>query len=421
MIILVSFETATFGNPVHKVPGYRSFSVEIGMAGGLATELKSGEGHFDAVIGGEYCYINGLLCTGTGIHVGLMSFMQGSVGLGFHLEEDYWPWTNRHWFGAFFRIGFDWLPISSDRTAFKLSFVVGPQIYWRPFGPQAHAVVRLRAGLEFGFESYQISVLSSQEKVRGYVGFMLQGTFDLAITFRDKGGKYVKSVYTGSSPYRSTGYHQQIGGANYQPRLYYRKRTPWRYYRGLQLYNHLDNDGDGILNWRDKCPVNKGPIENYGCPPRLDTDGDTVFDWADKCPTLKGLVRLRGCPLQRTYRQKIKDTDGDGIVDKIDRCPKVKGYFRFSGCPRPIDSDGDGLKDTVDKCPKVPGPKENKGCPWPDTDGDGLSDNIDKCPRVAGPVQNQGCPDTDTDADGIVDRLDKCPKFKGKQSKDGCP
>ena len=87
----------------------------------------------------------------------------------------------------------------------------------------------------------------------------------------------------------------------------------------------------------DRCPDTPAGIEvdNYGCP--IDSDGDGVPDYRDKCPKTPaeayGRVDEYGCP---------KDSDGDGVPDYIDQCPNTP------------------LNTEVDKygCPKVPEQEE---------------------------------------------------------------
>ena len=92
-----------------------------------------------------------------------------------------------------------------------------------------------------------------------------------------------------------------------------------------------------------------------------DTDGDGVPDFKDKCPgTPAGAkVDLNGCPI---------DSDGDGVYDGLDKCPGTpKGWpVDKVGCP--LDSDGDGVPDGIDKCPGTPkGVKvDATGCPLPE-------------------------------------------------------
>lgn len=145
-----------------------------------------------------------------------------------------------------------------------------------------------------------------------------------------------------------------------------------------------DDDKDGVANGRDKClhtPEGE-EVTPFGCP--LDTDFDGIYDYEDQCPTEKGPRANNGCPWG--------DRDNDGIMDNEDKCPDVPGILKFNGCP---DTDGDGLPDDEDKCPTVRGPRNNKGCPYAehDSDGDGLKDSEDKCPLTPGPISNQGCPE----------------------------
>src|SRR5262249_43950564 len=55
-----------------------------------------------------------------------------------------------------------------------------------------------------------------------------------------------------------------------------------------------DNDGDGVLDGKDKCPATQGPVENSGCPDS-DGDGDGIVDRVDNCPEEKGTPENHGC------------------------------------------------------------------------------------------------------------------------------
>jgi outer membrane protein OmpA-like peptidoglycan-associated protein len=155
---------------------------------------------------------------------------------------------------------------------------------------------------------------------------------------------------------------------------------------------------------RSPCRANR-PHRPEECP-ALDDDGDGVRNGEDQCPLEAGAASAAGCP----------DDDGDGIANAADRCPTLAGPASQGGCP---DSDQDGLTDEADECPRVAGPKENRGCPWPDGDGDGVPDRDDACPTVAG-VAPTGCP-PDADQDGVPDAQDKCPTEAGPKEEDGCP
>ena len=131
-----------------------------------------------------------------------------------------------------------------------------------------------------------------------------------------------------------------------------------------------DQDGDGVLNSKDKCPTQAedcdGDQDEDGCP-EFDKDGDGISDEADKCP--------------------LDPEDKDGFEDA-------------DGCPD-LDNDLDGIPDTKDKCPNQPEDfdqfQDEDGCPEPDNDGDGIPDSKDKCPNMPedfdGDQDDDGCPD----------------------------
>jgi len=177
----------------------------------------------------------------------------------------------------------------------------------------------------------------------------------------------------------------------------------------------------GTPNWRvlggialataGLSPCAPGKYELGKCP-HLDYDGDGIPDGKDKCPETPGIPEEDGCP--------AKDTDGDGIDDHLDRCPYEAGPPENDGCPWP-DSDGDGIPDNEDACPHEPGIPELKGCPIRDSDGDGIPDHEDACPHEPGIPELKGCPDKDTDGDGIPDRIDSCPYEPGPPENNGCP
>jgi len=61
----------------------------------------------------------------------------------------------------------------------------------------------------------------------------------------------------------------------------------------------MDSDGDGLVDSVDKCPYEKGPIAQDGCPDR-DSDNDGILDKYDECPTKKGPASNNGCPETNT-------------------------------------------------------------------------------------------------------------------------
>jgi len=64
-----------------------------------------------------------------------------------------------------------------------------------------------------------------------------------------------------------------------------------------------------------------GTIATFDCP---DNDGDGIIDSKDKCPNQKGSIAMEGCP----------DRDGDGIMDGLDACPNAAGPANNNGTPR---------------------------------------------------------------------------------------
>lgn len=102
-----------------------------------------------------------------------------------------------------------------------------------------------------------------------------------------------------------------------------------------------DEDQDGILFYLDRCPKEKGFVENNGCP-WPDQDKDGIIDKDDACPEVMGPAENNGCPWP--------DTDGDGILDKDDNCPTVPGLEEYIGCPKPYQRDcaAEKRKDSLD-------------------------------------------------------------------------
>ena len=201
---------------------------------------------------------------------------------------------------------------------------------------------------------------------------------------------YLLFTLAASAPMAQTPYEiaLQKGQAAYNQGDYTSAAMFWekgKKYDGadLQKLNSLirktrDDDGDGFVNGRDKCPKSYFS-SNGGCPPA-----------------------------------KPKDRDEDGIPDADDLCDDAYGPRRFSGCP---DTDGDDIPDSQDSCPNTFGPKRSSGCP--DRDGDGVADKDDECADEAGLATTKGCPDTD--GDGVPDKDDDCPKQIGTRANKGCP
>jgi outer membrane protein OmpA-like peptidoglycan-associated protein len=92
----------------------------------------------------------------------------------------------------------------------------------------------------------------------------------------------------------------------------------------------LDDDGDGLSNREDRCPLVAGVAAEQGCPakpppgpceagqahapescPDLDDDGDGVPNGQDRCPLLAGVAEHQGCPPPRAVltARKIEITE----------------------------------------------------------------------------------------------------------------
>ena len=173
-----------------------------------------------------------------------------------------------------------------------------------------------------------------------------------------------------------------------------------------------DQDGDGILDDDDQCPVDPEDFEGFededGCPD-LDNDQDGVPDSRDGCPDL--------------------DNDKDGIEDLADRCmfvaEDVDGFQDQDGCPD-FDNDGDGLADINDQCKDKPedydGFQDADGCADPDNDDDQIADILDQCPAEKEVYNNHkdddGCPDKEPLAqiEGDVIKLNQKVFFKYDKS-----
>jgi OOP family OmpA-OmpF porin len=118
-----------------------------------------------------------------------------------------------------------------------------------------------------------------------------------------------------------------------------------------------DSDGDGVDDYKDRCPgtVAGAKVDAQGC--ELDADGDGVVDRLDACPgTPAGRkVDAQGCEL---------DGDKDGIVDALDQCPSTPEGRKVDAQGCQLDGDKDGIVDALDQCPDTPaGDKvDNKGC-----------------------------------------------------------
>lgn len=120
-----------------------------------------------------------------------------------------------------------------------------------------------------------------------------------------------------------------------------------------------DEDGDGVPDSRDNCPLTgQGTeVDEYGCP--RDDDKDGVINNNDACPfTELGVeVDARGCKIDG-------DEDGDGVPDSIDQCPDTEEDTEVNEVGCTADSDGDGVPNDIDECLNTPEGLEvdRRGC-----------------------------------------------------------
>lgn len=75
-----------------------------------------------------------------------------------------------------------------------------------------------------------------------------------------------------------------------------------------------DYDGDGVPNNLDNCQIDRGALNDTGCPPAgslttyfnnnktaQDTDGDKILNQYDNCPNTPGWYSSCGCSLSATF------------------------------------------------------------------------------------------------------------------------
>jgi OOP family OmpA-OmpF porin len=100
-----------------------------------------------------------------------------------------------------------------------------------------------------------------------------------------------------------------------------------------------DDDADGILNPRDRCPGTPSGVEVDAVGCALDSDNDEVADHQDACPdTPEGArVDARGC---------ARDDDRDGVANARDRCPET-------AAGRQVDDHGCSLVQDLNALPPV--------------------------------------------------------------------
>jgi outer membrane protein OmpA-like peptidoglycan-associated protein len=243
-----------------------------------------------------------------------------------------------------------------------------------------------------------------------------------------------------------------------------------------------DDDGDGILNRDDRCPLEPETADSIrdedGCPEA--NVAQVQISTSDPGVDVGPAGEYRPADVARLPRLKPAGApapvDGDAVAERFDLCPDqdedVDGFEDEDGCPDP-DNDGDGILDVDDRCPleaeSADGRQDEDGCPegglpdhpeptGADTDGDGVLDAADRCPlepETANGVRDfDGCPEApealvipggrkpfgapgeptmeealprngDRDGDGVADLSDACPEVMedrdGFEDGDGCP
>ena len=87
---------------------------------------------------------------------------------------------------------------------------------------------------------------------------------------------------------------------------------------GIEQFNGCpDTDGDGVMDSKDACPNEAGPIENKGCPV-VDTDGDGVADADDKCPNVAGLLKtMVALWLLQKFKKKLQTWPERSILKQV--------------------------------------------------------------------------------------------------------
>jgi Zn-dependent metalloprotease len=160
-----------------------------------------------------------------------------------------------------------------------------------------------------------------------------------------------------------------------------------------------DNDGDGVLDADDNCPI----VRNW---PQADQDGDDLGNECDPDLDGDGTPNLTdNCPLVPNGGQNDGDMDGfgdlcddadrDGIVEGSDNCPDVANWDQadldndFEGDACDNDWDGDTEPNETDNCPTLTNFLQENA------DGDAHGDACDNCVDVFNDTQS------DCDGDGI--------------------
>ena len=164
----------------------------------------------------------------------------------------------------------------------------------------------------------------------------------------------------------------------------------------------MDNDLDGIPNWRDANYPGFVDTNSDGVNDNFDTDKDGVPDFLDRDSDNDGIpdvVESGGADANGDgIIDGYTDTDSDGFSDNVDA--NLTGYLSSGNGLGLLDTDGDGVPNCLDL------DSDNDGIPdivevygidannngmidgFADTDGDGLASSVDGDADGNGSIEN---------------------------------
>lgn len=137
----------------------------------------------------------------------------------------------------------------------------------------------------------------------------------------------------------------------------------------LEKVLFADDDKDGIPNQLDQdlnTPLGVR-VDSKGIA--IDTDYDGLPDYLDNCPLQKGVKENKGCPkeelptLDEIKNELKRDSDDDGVMDLMDQDNATPVGVKVDPKGNPLDTDNDGVPDYKDNCPLIPGLIDKNGCP----------------------------------------------------------
>ena len=203
----------------------------------------------------------------------------------------------------------------------------------------------------------------------------------------------------------------------------------------VRIDPYTDEDGDGIGDAVDNCPLEANPLQanfdndSLGDVCDSDDDNDSILDAEDAC--VRGQLNWTSYSLNDHDGDGCFDTtedpddDNDGIVDGDDFCHRGDLNWLSSDAS---DYDSDGCQDAVEDVDD----DNDRIC-----DASTLSDEwicevssatVDLCPNsqigffsnTANDIDRDGCEDAseddDDDNDGFLDDVDACPLNSGTSS-----